>query len=107
VRVVHRFAEAVAERERDAGHPRVAPEGRVRLRIEIGAGARCRFFFALPAGGTPSGPPAGEGPQVSGPVFAATPWRWVGALLGLFALAPVGSGHAGAATFTHFRIDSL
>jgi hypothetical protein len=37
-------------------------------------------------------------------VFAATPWRWVGALLGLFAVAPAGHGNAGTATFTHFRI---
>jgi hypothetical protein len=94
VHLVHRFAEGVAER--DADHPRLAPDGRVRLRIEIGAGARCRFLYDI-----------GGGLQPSGPVFAATPWRWVGALLGLFVLAPVGSGHAGAATFTHFRIDSL
>jgi hypothetical protein len=66
------------------------------LRIEIGAGARCRFFSDV-----------GDGLRPSGPVFAATPWRWVGALLGLFALAPVGGGHAGAATFSHFRIDHL
>lgn len=101
VHVVHRFAEAVAERERDAEHARLALEGRVRLRIEIGAGARCRFFYDI-----------GDGPRPSGPVFAATPWRWVGALLGLFALAPAGAGHAGAghagaATFSHFRIDPL
>ncbi|MBT1097139.1 family 43 glycosylhydrolase [Streptomyces chartreusis] len=94
--VVHRFAEAVAERERDAGHATFAPEGRVRLRIEIGAGARCRFLYDV-----------GDGPRASGPVFAATPWRWVGALLGLFALAPAGQGHAGAATFTQFRISAL
>lgn len=94
VHVVHRFAEAVAERERDAGHARLAPRGRVRLRIEIGAGARCRFSYDV-----------GDGPRPSGPVFAATPWRWVGALLGLFGLAPDGQGHAGAATFSHFRID--
>jgi hypothetical protein len=104
---VHRFAEAVAMgapptpfgqwgRERDAGEPCLAPEGRVRLRIEIGAGARCRFFYDV-----------GDGPRPSGQVFAATPWRWVGALLGLFALAPAGGGHAGAATFTRFRIDPL
>jgi hypothetical protein len=68
----------------------------MRLRIEIGAGARCRFSYDL-----------GDGLHPSGPVFAATPWRWVGALLGLFALAPTGTGHAGAATFTHFRITSL
>ncbi len=97
VRLVHRFAESVAERERDAGHPRVAPEGRVRLRIGIGTGARCRFAYDLGAG---------DGWESSGPVFAATPWRWVGALLGLFALAPVGGGHAGAATFTQFSVTS-
>jgi hypothetical protein len=44
---------------------------------------------------------------LSGQVFAATPWRWVGALLGLFALAPAGAGHAGAAGFTRFRISPL
>ncbi|MFJ6896722.1 family 43 glycosylhydrolase [Streptomyces hokutonensis] len=96
VRFVHRFAEPVAERERDAGESCLAPEGRVRLRIEIGAGARCRFFYDV-----------GDGPRPSGQVFAATPWRWVGALLGLFALAPAGTGHAGAAVFTRFRISSL
>ncbi|MFE0674975.1 family 43 glycosylhydrolase [Streptomyces sp. NPDC058867] len=93
VQVVHRFAEAVAERERDAAHPRPAPEGRVRLRIGIGPGARCRFQYDTGDGWTPSGP-----------VFAATPWRWVGALLGLFALAPDGQGHAGSADLTHFQV---
>ncbi|WP_416983957.1 family 43 glycosylhydrolase [Streptomyces sp. T028] len=96
VRLVHRFAEAVAEGERDAAVARLAPEGRARLRIEIGAGARCRFAYDI-----------GEGLRHSGPVFAATPWRWVGALLGLFALAPSGPGHAGAASFTQFRIRPL
>lgn len=96
VHLVHRFAEPVAEKERDAAHPRLAPEGRARLRIEIGAGARCRFAYDV-----------GDGPHPSGPVFAATPWRWVGALLGLFALAPVGTGHAGAAMFDEFRIRPL
>jgi beta-xylosidase len=97
VHLVHRFAESVAEGERDAAHPREAPHGRARLRIEIGAGARCRFSCDLGDG---------QGRQPSGPVFAATPWRWVGALLGLFALAPNGGGHAGAATFTQFRITA-
>jgi hypothetical protein len=91
--LVHRFAEGVAEAERDAAHPRLASEGRARLRIEIGAGARCRFSADT-----------GDGFRPSGPVFAATPWRWVGALLGLVALAPTGPGHAGAATFTRFRV---
>jgi hypothetical protein len=107
VHLVHRFAEPVAMgapptpfgqwgSERDAAHPRLAPEGRARLRIEIGAGARCRFAYDV-----------GDGLRYSGPVFAATPWRWVGALLGLFALAPLGTGHAGAATFSEFRIRPL
>ncbi|MEU5099634.1 family 43 glycosylhydrolase [Streptomyces sp. NPDC020996] len=93
VHLVHRFAETVAESERDADHPRLAPDGRARLRIETGAGARCRFHYDT-----------GDGLRPSGQVFAATPWRWVGALLGLFALAPVGAGHPGAASFTRFRI---
>ncbi|WP_371556812.1 glycoside hydrolase 43 family protein [Streptomyces longwoodensis] len=101
VHLVHRFAEQVAEAERDAGHSRPAPGGRVRLRIETAPGARCRFSHDL-----------GGGFEPSGPVFAATPWRWVGALLGLFALAPAGpahdgEGHAGAAAFTRFRIRPL
>jgi beta-xylosidase len=97
VHLVHRFAEAVAEHERDAEHPRPAPEGRATLRIEIGAGARCRFLADT-----------GDGFRPSGQVFAATPWRWVGALLGLFAAAPGdGRGHAGAATFTQFRISAI
>ncbi|AYN41971.1 glycoside hydrolase [Streptomyces dangxiongensis] len=107
VRLVHRFAEAADGAapapaaapwggERDAGVPCPAPGGRARLRIETGAGARCRFRYDL-----------GDGPRPSGPVFAATPWRWVGALLGLFATAPGGPGPAGAATFTRFRISPL
>ncbi|MGW1273771.1 glycoside hydrolase, partial [Streptomyces sp. NPDC002491] len=84
------------ERERDASRPRLAPDGRARLRIEIGAGARCRFAYDV-----------GDGPCPSGPVFTAAPWRWVGALLGLFAVAPTGSGHAGAAVFSEFRIRPL
>ncbi|WP_432189353.1 family 43 glycosylhydrolase [Streptomyces sp. Tue6028] len=95
VRLVHRFAESAAEYERDAAHSRVAPDGSARLWIEIGAGARCRFSYDV-----------GDGRESSGQVFAATPWRWVGALLGLFALAPAGAGHAGAATFTQFRVTA-
>ena len=103
---MHRFAESLGTgasaatsgpwgRERDAAVSREAPEGRARLWIETGAGARCRFSYDV-----------GDGRVSSGQVFAATPWRWVGALLGLFALAPAGAGHAGAASFTHFRITA-
>ncbi|MBZ4014769.1 glycoside hydrolase family 43 protein [Streptomyces purpurogeneiscleroticus] len=93
VRLVHRFAEAVAEGERDAAHPRHAPDGRARLRITVGPGARCRFAADTGDGWTPCGQ-----------VFAATPWRWVGALLGLFATAPTAASRPGAALFTHFRV---
>lgn len=95
IRLVHRFAESVAEHERDAAHPRPAPNGRARLRVAILPGARCRFSARM-----------GEDTDFlpSGPPFAATPWRWVGAQLGLFATAPQGGGPAGTAAFTGFRV---
>jgi beta-xylosidase len=95
VRLVHRFAEPVAEYERDAAHAYPAPGGRARLRVEIAADARCRFAAAL----------AGGPFRASGQEFAAKPWRWVGAQLGLFATAPPRAGEdAGAASFRSFRI---
>ncbi|MBT2428535.1 family 43 glycosylhydrolase [Streptomyces sp. ISL-112] len=99
--LVHRFAESVALRERDAAEPRASPGGRARLRVEVTAGARCRFSADT-----------GDGFRPSGPVFAATPWRWVGALLGLFATAPAGTGPAGTGPagtgrFTAFRSRNL
>ncbi|MZD08857.1 family 43 glycosylhydrolase [Streptomyces sp. SID5785] len=93
VRAVHRFAETTAGSERDAAAPRPAPDGHARLRIDITDGARCRLLVDT-----------GDGFRPSGQVFAATPWRWVGALLGLFAAAPDGQGPAGTALFTRFRI---
>ncbi|MFD9306781.1 family 43 glycosylhydrolase [Streptomyces sp. NPDC060048] len=93
VRLVHRFAPARVEPEREAAWARPAPLGRARLRIELTADARCRFSFDTGGGFTPSGE-----------VFAATPWKWVGALLGLFASVPPGAGPGGTAVFTAFRI---
>ncbi|MFI7343587.1 family 43 glycosylhydrolase [Streptomyces sp. NPDC050085] len=93
--VVHRFAEGVADTERDAARPRPAPDGTARLRVDLTDGARCRLSADT-----------GDGFLPSGQVFAATPWRWVGALLGLFAAAPPGQGPAGTALFTHFRITT-
>ncbi|MFB8116424.1 family 43 glycosylhydrolase [Streptomyces sp. NPDC056465] len=92
--LVHRYAETVAEHERDAEHPRPAPGASVRVRIEVTRGARCRFLADTGDG---------SGFRASGQVFAATPWRWVGALLGLFATAPAGSEPSGTAGFTAFR----
>ncbi|MFB7370136.1 family 43 glycosylhydrolase [Streptomyces sp. NPDC056222] len=100
VRFVHRFAPLNADRERDAASSRPVPSSRVRLRIDLLSGARCRFSYSVDDGAEGS-----DGFVVSGQVFAATPWRWVGALLGLFAAAPSGAGGpAGTAAFTSFRI---
>ncbi|NGO69355.1 glycoside hydrolase 43 family protein [Streptomyces boncukensis] len=93
--LVHRFAESSAERERDAAVPLDAPGGRAVLRVEVGPGARCRFAADLGDG---------AGPRPSGQVFAAKPWGWMGAQLGLFAAAPPGGGPAGTAEFTSFRV---
>ncbi|MGW0120450.1 family 43 glycosylhydrolase [Streptomyces sp. NPDC003327] len=104
VRLVHRFAPGNADRERDAARSRPLPDAEpgggteVLLRIEVTADARCRFSYA--SGSTAD-------PVPLGPEFTATPWRWVGALLGLFAGAPEGAGHAGTAVFTAFRTTPL
>ncbi|MFI8418836.1 family 43 glycosylhydrolase [Streptomyces sp. NPDC085479] len=91
--LVHRFASGTADRERDADRARPLPAAEALLRIEVTADARCRFSYD-----------AGEGPVRLGPEFAATPWRWVGALLGLFAAAPGTDGTpSGAGLFTDFR----
>ncbi|GGY64914.1 beta-xylosidase [Streptomyces omiyaensis] len=92
VLLAHRFAPGSADREREADRPRPLAGAEALLRIEVTADARCRFSYD-----------AGEGPVRLGPEFAATPWRWVGALLGLFAAAPGGEGHAGTGVFTDFR----
>ncbi|WP_199549093.1 glycoside hydrolase 43 family protein [Streptomyces sp. N35] len=98
VSLVHRFGETVAVHERDAAYARTLAHGAgARLRIEAGEGGRCRFLADT-----------GDGFRAAGPEFVAAPWRWVGALLGLFALAPESSAQAsegtGSAVFTHFRI---
>ncbi|MFF2190933.1 glycoside hydrolase 43 family protein [Streptomyces sp. NPDC058155] len=110
VHLVHRFAETGATHERDAARPLAAPGARAVLRVEVSAGGRCRFSAAVRSvEGVP------DAFHASGPVFTATPWRWVGALLGLFATAPgsahgsatpVGEGFAGTAAFDDFRITA-
>ncbi|WP_318209320.1 glycoside hydrolase 43 family protein [Streptomyces sp. SJL17-1] len=122
-RLVHRFAPANADHERDAARSRPVTGDRVLLRIEVRADARCRFSYDTPGSdGDPDRPgpiqpspvppspvppgPVRLGPVRLGPEFAATPWRWVGALLGLFAGAPEGAGHAGTAVFSDFRVTA-
>ncbi|RKN04497.1 glycoside hydrolase 43 family protein [Streptomyces radicis] len=95
-RLVHRFGEPVAERERDAAHARPAPDGRALLRVHITDDGRCRFAARLPDD---------AGPRPSGPEFAARPWGWTGAQLGLFAAVPPdAAAPAGTAEFRRFRL---
>ncbi|GAA2683935.1 MULTISPECIES: glycoside hydrolase 43 family protein [Actinosynnema] len=91
--LVHRTA-GVGAAEVDAVAPTPVPprhRGPVRLRVEVGAGASCRFLADLD-GWTPLGEP-----------FPATPGRWIGATIGLFATAPEGAG-SGVAEFGGFTV---
>lgn len=90
VRFVHRFAERIAERERDAAPFRPAPAGVARLRIDVRADGRCRFLAALPEAEGEAAPWIRSGFEC-----AATPWRWVGAQPALFAVAPGAAGGTG------------
>jgi hypothetical protein len=96
--MLYRNPLAMETEERDAAHPRDAPGARARLRVEVTPGARCRFL-------ADTGDGAGFRP--SGQVFAATPWGWTGALLGLFTAAPPGTGAAGTGVFTRYRTTEL
>jgi beta-xylosidase len=100
VTLVYRTA-AVGEAERNGADPilvRPATDGTqplVTVAVEIGPDGRCQFFAA-----TGSGHLAPVGSS-----FTATPGRWVGATLGLFATAPpAGTGTAGEAEITAFHI---
>ncbi|SOD58337.1 Glycosyl hydrolases family 43 [Streptomyces zhaozhouensis] len=106
VALVHRFAEPVAEVERDAAHPRPAPTATARLALTVTDDGRCTFRAATGAEGEPA---------ASGPEFAARPRMWVGAQLALFAVAPAPAADAphapetppepsGHAEFRAFRV---
>ncbi|MGI5122382.1 glycoside hydrolase family 43 protein [Marinactinospora thermotolerans] len=71
-------------------------ESEVGLRVDIDADARCRFLVD-----------DGTGWSGLGPAFTASPGRWVGATLGLFALGPAGAERAtGHAVFRFFRVEA-
>jgi beta-xylosidase len=75
-----------------------APLGRqhtsVRLRVSVTPGAVCQFAADVDGHGyTPVGAP-----------FPATPGRWIGATVGLFATAPESTGRHGTAEFDWFRV---
>jgi beta-xylosidase/lysophospholipase L1-like esterase len=65
------------------------------LIVDVAPQAVCRFRYA--AAGAPSKP--------LGAPFVAQPGRWIGAKVGLFALAPEGAGASGHADVDSFRVE--
>ena len=70
-------------------------DGRIWLRLEVVAGARCRFSCSAD----------GEHFTAVGSEFTAQPGRWVGAKVGLFALS-AGPAAGGQADFAWFHASS-
>jgi hypothetical protein len=63
------------------------------LRVTVADGAVCRFWYSADgARWEPVGEP-----------FTAREGRWIGARVGVFALAPAGSSDGGSADFNFFR----
>ncbi|MGK5557928.1 hypothetical protein ACSNOI_40620, partial [Actinomadura kijaniata] len=94
VALVHRVASREDDRERDAAPPVPLPPGtEVRLRARVTEGARVAFLADT-----------GDGWRRLGGTFTATPGRWVGASLGIFAAAPGDARPTGRADFGAFRV---
>ncbi|WP_067811641.1 glycoside hydrolase family 43 protein [Actinomadura kijaniata] len=92
--LVHRVASREDDRERDAAPPVPVPPGtEVRLMARVTEGARVAFLADT-----------GDGWRLLGGTFTATPGRWVGASLGIFAAAPGDARPAGRADFGAFRV---
>jgi len=68
--------------------------GPVLLRVTVTPGAACKFAATVD----------GRGYTDVGAPFPATPGRWIGATVGVFATAPDGVDRAGAAEFDWFRV---
>jgi beta-xylosidase len=69
--------------------------GDLQLRVTVREGTMCHFSYSLDGG---RWEPIGE-------PFRADEGRWIGAKVGLFALAPEGAQRTGHAYFDFFRID--
>jgi beta-xylosidase len=69
--------------------------GELQLRVTVREGSMCHFAYSLDGG---RWEPIGE-------PFRADEGRWIGAKVGLFALAPTGARQTGYADFDFFRID--
>jgi len=80
--------------ELEAASAPLPAAGGVLLRVEVADGARCRFGYA-----------GDDGRFVAlGNVFQATPGRWVGAKVGIFAVAAPTATASGHADFEHFVV---
>ena len=73
----------------------IVPAGPLDLRVTVDAGASCRFSYSRD----------GRTFQPIGPSFAARPGLWIGARVGLFAVARPGAPVAGHADFDWFRME--
>jgi hypothetical protein len=88
-------------REQDAATGEVFAEGpslagtRVCVRVLVTEGARCEFGASIDGGPF----------ATVGAPFQARADRWVGARVGLFALAPAGRGETGSVDVEAFRVE--
>ena len=90
LRVMENAAQGTVEREAAA----VALSGRsVTLRVSVGADAVCRFAVVR------------DSEETIGPSFTAKPGRWVGAKVGVFAAAPLGSRATGHVLVRSFVVS--
>jgi beta-xylosidase len=64
------------------------------LRVTVADGAVCRFWYSVD----------GDRWEPAGTPFTAREGRWIGARVGMFALAPAGAADGGHADFDFFRI---
>ncbi len=71
--------------------------GPIRIGVAFADGGDCRFFFQAP----------GELERSFAALFRAVPGRWIGAKVGLFALAGEPATEPGHADFAYFRFDAL
>lgn len=91
----------VTAKDADCGSPEAEEaavplaEGPVHLRVSVEPEAVYRFSFSRD----------GRSFEGVGEAFAARPGLWIGAKVGLFALAPAGNRKAGHADFEWFRIE--
>ncbi len=95
------IARAVCSKAGEGGREEVvasapATASTVVLRVDVDQAARCRFAYSFD----------GRTFTALGPEFQAVPGRWVGARLGLFALAPPGAPATGHADFDWLRVTA-